>query len=90
MKNVPKKIYLQISQYAPTDDFKELNRVSDVTWCEDKINDNDIEYVLASELEAMKNIINFLDISLRADSDFTDEDIIKLRCLITDFKCNKE
>lgn len=43
MKNVPDKIYLQIDADGETpEDFKELACVS---WCEDKIYDNDIEYV---------------------------------------------
>lgn len=44
MKNIPKKIYLQIDEDGETpEDFKEL---SDVTWCEDRINDSDLEYIL--------------------------------------------
>ena len=43
MKNIPNKIYLQIGEKTPKDaDFEELN---EVTWCQDRINDNDIEYV---------------------------------------------
>lgn len=43
MKNIPNKIYLQIGEETPKDaDFKELD---EVTWCQDKINPNDIEYV---------------------------------------------
>lgn len=34
MKNIPKIIYLQINEHD----------ISESTWCEDKINDNDIEY----------------------------------------------
>ena len=42
MKNIPKTIYLQIGEECHDDiDFNEL---SGVTWCVDKINDNDIEY----------------------------------------------
>lgn len=44
MKNIPKKFYLQIEEDGETpEDFKEL---SDVTWCEDRINDSDLEYIL--------------------------------------------
>jgi hypothetical protein len=47
MKNVPDKIYLQIDADGETpEDFSELAGVS---WCADKINDNDIEYVLAAQ-----------------------------------------
>jgi hypothetical protein len=46
MKNIPHKIYLQIGDkedLCGVQDFKDLHCGS-VTWCEDKINDNDIEY----------------------------------------------
>lgn len=43
MKNVPKKIYLQIWEGCPDDvDFNELD---EVTWSDKQIYDNDIEYV---------------------------------------------
>ncbi len=43
MKNIPNKIYLQIGEETPKDaDFEELD---EVTWCADKINPNDFEYV---------------------------------------------
>lgn len=44
MKNIPTKIYLQIGEADLTcDDFNELHEVS---WCSERINDNDIEYTL--------------------------------------------
>jgi hypothetical protein len=47
MKNLPKRIYLQIDADGETpEDFKDLSGVS---WCADKINDNDIAYVLESD-----------------------------------------
>ena len=46
MENVPKKIYLQIGDDCPNDvDFNELVGVS---WCIDRINDNDIEFILVT------------------------------------------
>jgi hypothetical protein len=48
MKNIPQKIYLQVGEdisYHENGDFKELE---EVRWCADKINDTDIEYVLAA------------------------------------------
>jgi hypothetical protein len=52
MKNIPKIIYLQIDADGETpEDFKDLSGIS---WCADKIHDNDIEYVLSSELAALK------------------------------------
>lgn len=44
MKNIPKKIYLQIEDSnIEIKDFRELKIT---TWCEEKIFDSDIEYVL--------------------------------------------
>lgn len=49
MKNLPKKIYLNIGDGVPDDtDFCDL---SEVTWSEERINDSDIEYVIAKEVE---------------------------------------
>ena len=42
MKNIPKKIFLQVEGAYDQDDFNECH---EVTWCKDKINKNDIEYV---------------------------------------------
>ncbi len=47
MKNTPDKIYLQIGDDCPDDvDFKELHKIS---WCTEKINENDIEYIATSK-----------------------------------------
>jgi len=44
MKNIPEKIYLNITDEAwSTTDFNEL---METTWCKDKLNQNDIEYTL--------------------------------------------
>lgn len=65
--NAPKKIYLQIGckDYDCTIDFKEL---SDVTWSVDKIDSDDIEYVLSSDnaqlREALRDCANGLDLSI--------------------------
>lgn len=49
IKNLPKKIYLQIGDIDANNgvDFDEL---TGVTWCADKINDNDIEYQLVEKI----------------------------------------
>jgi hypothetical protein len=44
MKNVPETIYLQVGD--DEDDFNEAQLCGEITWCCDKINDTDIEYVL--------------------------------------------
>lgn len=47
MKNIPDKIYLNLGDECPYNaDFRNL---SEVTWSEDKVSDNDIEYVRKSE-----------------------------------------
>lgn len=46
MKNVPKRIYLQITDTHESDDF---NDHDDITWCVDRINDTDISYIVESE-----------------------------------------
>lgn len=54
MKNIPNKIYLQIGEKADItidnsiNDFNELFRGA-ITWSEDKINKNDIEYKLVKK-----------------------------------------
>ncbi len=41
MKNLPKKIYLQIGEYCIDEDF---NILEGVTWCGNRIHKNDIVY----------------------------------------------
>ena len=48
MKNLPKKIYLQVDpQPYGYKTFEEAYKQEDIRWCEDKINSNDVEYVLS-------------------------------------------
>jgi len=48
MKNIPKKIYLQVGDLTPDEvaeiDFTDL---AEVSWCIDRIYDSDIEFVLS-------------------------------------------
>lgn len=47
MKNIPEKIWLNFGEEVPDDsDFHDL---SEVTWSENKVFDNDVEYVRKSE-----------------------------------------
>jgi hypothetical protein len=48
MKNIPKKIYLQIGEDCDCKDWNEIYPSSEITWCADNINNNDIEYKLAT------------------------------------------
>ena len=46
IRNLPERIFLQVdSENERPEDFKELR---EVTWCEDRINKTDIEYVRKS------------------------------------------
>lgn len=54
MKNIPKKIYLQVGDDAG-DDF---NKLHGVTWCDEKINDSDIAFLLDEKYS--KNNVNKL------------------------------
>jgi hypothetical protein len=49
MKNIPKKIYLQIGEDCDCEDWNDVYPSHEVTWCGDKINDNDIEYGLLGD-----------------------------------------
>lgn len=49
MKNIPERIYLQISN-EDAEEFEDFNALEDsacdaVTWCTDRINSSDVEYV---------------------------------------------
>lgn len=44
MTNIPKTIYLQIG--IDCSDDEDFNDLSEVSWCAERINENDIEYVL--------------------------------------------
>ena len=56
IKNIPDKIYLQVGDNIGWEvDFKELEDTGEVTWCSDKIENWDIEYIRASELERLVN-----------------------------------
>lgn len=56
-KNPPEVIYLQVEGSDGFDEFKDLGGV---TWCSDKINENDIPYVLQSQLAAQSEQIRQL------------------------------
>ena len=50
MKNTPKSIFLQIGEDVDTADWNEIHPEC-VSWCAERINENDLEYVLAFELK---------------------------------------
>ena len=62
MKNKPEKIYLNLGTDGGVEDFKTL---SEVTWCEDRVNDDDLEFVSVSsilaEIDKLKDFANSTD-----------------------------
>lgn len=53
MKNIPTKIYLQLGDCIENvEDFKELDEQS-ITWCEDKLFPNDLEYISVLEAKSL-------------------------------------
>lgn len=51
MKNIPQKIYLQLGDDY-LDESSDFNKCSEVTWCEDRQYESDIEYVLVKDIES--------------------------------------
>lgn len=54
MKNIPEKIYLQVHGDAWDENMTDFNELVGVTWCKDRINDDDLEYVLNGGLLSRK------------------------------------
>lgn len=52
MHNAPERIYLQIDPNGtdPTEEFL----IDGATWCQDKINESDVEYVRADEIDRLR------------------------------------
>lgn len=53
MKNLPEKIYLQIGEEADIDDDIDFNELVGVSWCSDKIEESDVEFVRSDIAEQM-------------------------------------
>ena len=49
MKNIPNKIHLVLGTDSGVEDFKTLQ---DVTWCSDKIYDDDLEFISVNFISA--------------------------------------
>lgn len=54
MKNIPKKIFLQVGDLE--DDNVDFSELSDVTWSADRVYKNDIEYIL-KPTKAKKSVV---------------------------------
>lgn len=46
IRNLPKEIWLQIGDDEPLEDWEKLPAGHEISWCEHKIFDNDVRYVL--------------------------------------------
>jgi hypothetical protein len=53
MKNLPEKIYLQIGEEADINDTFDFNELVGVSWCSDKIEESDVEFVRSDIAEQM-------------------------------------
>ena len=54
MKNLPQNIYLQFGfEHDDDDDFNDLE-MSEISWCDDRIDDTDIEYVLLAKFQELQ------------------------------------
>lgn len=63
VKNIPEQIYLQIGEEIEMDDVEDFENIQnnyEITWCKDKINDNDIEYIHKDKLLSEKEIVEFI------------------------------
>lgn len=95
MKNIPQSIWLNIGDECPNDvDFREL---SEVTWSEERVSDNDIQYQRQSEWISVEDRIPpsttvLLCASMMQDASMALCVFIKGRFMIYDrtFKYDKE
>jgi hypothetical protein len=69
MKNIPERIYLQIGEDCEADDFSDL---SEVTWAEDWINENDILYVKPLSSDAVLAEVRAIEIAFDELSKYID------------------
>jgi hypothetical protein len=81
MKNLPEKIYLQIGEEADIDDNFDFNELVGVSWCSDKIEESDVEFVRS-------------DISEQMAKEFAEQEIINILSMLssplTDLLSNSE
>jgi len=52
MKNIPKKIYIQVGEDNDSDDFDKIKLDCGVTWCWERINENDIVFYRSKDKES--------------------------------------
>lgn len=71
MKNAPKSIFLQLCEDVEATDWNEIHPEC-VSWCTERINENDLEYVAAGSLPDLDEYGLFESIKLlsRTEKDF--------------------
>lgn len=78
MKRIPNRIYLQFhgqpSFELPDTDLEQYNEESEITWCEDMINDTDVEYqrVPRWQVDMRTCGLDFAKAARRAAKDYAD------------------
>ena len=60
MKNLPKKIYLQVIDDSVQDieDVKDFNELTEVSWCATRINKSDLEYILIEAPDEIRDVMD--------------------------------
>lgn len=90
MKNIPKKIYLQIMGADPStvgvDDFNDL-LISQITWCSERINKSDIEYDLSDvSLHSLVNKIENAMERWHLSRDNDDETLAEINKILVSYE----
>lgn len=70
LKNQLDKIYLVVGADGECEDFEELVGVS---WCEDRINDDDLEYISVDFIKSFLDIECFNNKSVWEDDEYLEE-----------------
>lgn len=57
MKDIPQKIYLQVGDEVPDDiSFNDLS-TQDISWCDDRVFKNDIEYIRFDDIKDILSVV---------------------------------
>ena len=88
LKNLPDKIWIQVGEIDIDfdNDFKKLRESNEVTWCEHKIDNWDIEYTRSSLIESLINQEVEKRIAERMPSEMTFEKA-EIAAKETDYAC---
>ena len=67
--NPPKRIWLNVGNIERDCNFDEFRPFEDLTWCQDKIDQSDVEYVLATEFAASQEALSRTEYALIAEQE---------------------